>query len=339
MTAQVLERLHDLYDKAVELLDKGHLVRAAENFGRAAEVSRALGADSLVTAFLQLRQGNTLCVFVCEAAPETAHTLETVPNLAPHLAECIALYAGAVEALERRRVEDTLMPGKCAAAEEAWLTGHIRRVTPHVPAAAAAGLGALVGYEQFMRAAGDVSAVLLNAGPFSPECSAAQLQAFAAHVVQATVLMQLPRRHSDFAMGTEAKFINAFSSVVDMGDANGLDERLVQLLTAAWQRLQHSGVLPTRHLELSNRLEAPKDRAFKAAVQESLNAPGLRSCALDGCSAKEAHPAHFKRCAACSTVVYCSKEHQVAGWPSHKKACKAACKAAAAADEAGPSGA
>ena len=77
-------------------------------------------------------------------------------------------------------------------------------------------------------------------------------------------------------------------------------------------------------------------------MKESLNASGLRSCALAGCGAREAHPAHFKSCAACRAVVYCCREHQVAGWPAHKKACKAARKAAAAADVedgAGPGGA
>ena len=79
---------------------------------------------------------------------------------------------------------------------------------------------------------------------------------------------------------------------------------------------------------------------IQAALQRSLTAPGLRSCALDGCGAKEAHPAHFKSCAACRAVVYCCREHQVAGWPGHKKACKAARKAAAAEEDgAGPSGA
>jgi hypothetical protein len=57
------------------------------------------------------------------------------------------------------------------------------------------------------------------------------------------------------------------------------------------------------------------------------------------------HASQFKRCAACSTVVYCGKACQTADWPAHKAACKAARKAAAAAaaqhelpdDAAGPS--
>ena len=140
-------------------------------------------------------------------------------------------------------------------------------------------------------------------------------------------------------MTIEAKFTNALRSAVAFGGVRGLDTGLVQLLAGAWQRLQRSGVLQTRRIEERMGASAPTEQAFLAAVDKSLTAPGLRSCALDGCGAKEAHPAHFKSCAACRAVVYCCREHQVAGWPGHKKACKAARKAAAADDEAGPSGA
>ena len=121
--------------------------------------------------------------------------------------------------------------------------------------------------------------------------------------------------------------------------ACGLDMRMVQLLADACQQLQRSGVLQARQIEAGIRVQAVMQHAHIATVASSMHAPGLRTCALDGCGAKEAHPAHFKSCAACHAVVYCCREHQVAGWPSHKRACKAARKAAAAEDEAGPSGA
>ena len=70
----------------------------------------------------------------------------------------------------------------------------------------------------------------------------------------------------------------------------------------------------------------------------SMAAPGLRRCALASCGAKEAHPSHYKACAACRGVVYCCKEHQQQHWPSHKAACKAARKEAAEAAASGPSG-
>ena len=70
-----------------------------------------------------------------------------------------------------------------------------------------------------------------------------------------------------------------------------------------------------------------------AQAAQNKGAP-LRACALPSCGAREAHVAHFKKCSACSQVVYCSKQHQTEHWPAHKAACKAARKAAsqAAAD-------
>ena len=56
-----------------------------------------------------------------------------------------------------------------------------------------------------------------------------------------------------------------------------------------------------------------------------------------GVGAREAHPQHFKRCAACRTVAYCSRKHQVADWPGHKAACKAARQAASMRSKSTPS--
>ena len=152
-------------------------------------------------------------------------------------------------------------------------------------------------------------------------------------------MMQQPRRYGGVAMSIEAHFTNLLRNAVVEAGSSGLNARPVQLLTVAWQQLQRSGVLQARHIEEMIESQAAAQRKVEAAIENSLNAPGLRRCALLGCGAKEAHPAHFKSCAACRTVVYCCREHQVEGWPGHKKACKVARTAAAAADEAGPSGA
>ena len=126
--------------------------------------------------------------------------------------------------------------------------------------------------------------------------------------------------------------------MVEKASGTGLDARLVQLLEGAWLRLRRSGVLQARGIEASC-TSLPDGQAYTAAIMNTLSAPGLRHCALHGCGAREAHKAHFKRCAACQAVVYCSRECQATDWPAHKEACKAARKAAAAAEEAGPSGA
>ena len=194
-----------------------------------------------------------------------------------------------------------------------------------------------------MCAAKNAVDVIARARRFAAECSDAQSLSFAQHVVHAAELLSQPRRHNGLVIPTEAEFTGELRDAVANAGVYGLNARVAQLLAGAWQRLQRSGMLQTRQIESTIRETEAGHHAFYATVKKSLTAPGLRSCALPGCGAKEAHPAHFKSCAACRTVVYCCREHQVAGWPSHKKACKAARKAAAAATEeengAGPSGA
>ena len=336
-SSDIFARVETFAAKADELGRKGHLLRAAENSGRAAEAARPLGADNLVMLAFQLQRGNVLCAFAA------ANAVADPQTCAAHRAEGVALLSGAVEALERRRVAGTLLEGKCAAAEVAWSTHEIQRDNADVPDAKAASLVALVGYEEYLRGAAHALDVLSCARLFAAECSDTQFQSFAQHVVHAVELMQQPRRHGDVILNTEEMLTDRLRDAARGAGANGLDARLVQVLAGAWERLQRSGVLQARrieeHIESSRR--AHVQEAIRAAIHRSLNAPGLRSCALEGCGAKEAHPTHFKSCAACRTVVYCCREHQVAGWPAHKKACKAARKAAAAADEddAGPSGA
>ena len=335
MSSDILARVHAFADKADDLSHKGHVLRAAENYGRAADSARVLGEDNLVALELQLLRGHKHYMYAMWALDTTTDR----SILAAHRAECITLLSGAVEALERRRVAGMLLEGKCSPEEEAWCADQWRCINPHWPAGVAASFAAMVGYEQFLHAAINASNVLANAHVFSAECSDTLFEFFAQHVIRAAELMQKPRRIRTVAMATEATFVRMLRETVAKGDANGLKMRLVQLLARAWQRLERSGVLQSRRVEEAIEAGAPTQRACNEAVERSLNAPGLRICALPGCGAKEAHPAHFKSCAACRMVVYCCREHQVEGWPGHKKACKAARKAAAADDEAGPSGA
>ena len=333
MSSDLLARVEAIYGKAAELSKKGHVVRAAENYGRAAEAARALGADNIVAVSMDLQQGVMLSAY-CTAAPQGTADPRTI---AAHRAQSIALLSGAVTALERRRVAGTLLEGKCAAAEEAWFARVLRRL--NVPPAEAASQATISGYEQFVQAASAVMLVLMDARSFAAVCSAAQFQAFAQHVVHAAELMQQPRRRGESALNNDAQFAFQLRSTVARGAATGLDARLVQLLAGAWERLQHSGVLQAVRVEERVGTFISAGRPVGSAIQSSLNAPGMRHCALPGCGAKEAHPAHFKSCAACRAVVYCSREHQVEGWPSHKKACKAARKAAADDDAGGASSA
>ena len=336
MSSDVVARVLAFEKKADALYEKGHFLRAAENYGLGAEAARTLGTDNLVAAHMLLRRGEMFSTYAMVA--DTGHTAEPCA-LAAFRSEFLTLLSGVVEALERRRVAGTLLEGKCAAAEEAWRAAWGQRQCPPMLAAEAARLATLVGYEQFLHAASICLSMLKAAVLFAAECSDAQFQSFAQHAAHAAELMQQTQHH-DVVLGTEANFARKFPVVVaQVEGSSSLDVRLVQLLAGAWQRLQSSGVPHARGVvERVTTASEQQITEFLAAAHGSLTVPGLRRCALPGCGAKEAHPAHFKSCAACRIVVYCCREHQVAGWPAHKKACKAARKASAA-EEAGPSGA
>jgi len=335
MSSDGIARVQVLYRKATELSNKGHLLRAAEIYSRAAEAARALdsGPDNLVTVGMQLYEAAARLNYI----PAATKSAVDAHVLAAQRADSVSLLSTAVATLERRRVAGTLLEG--TAVEETW--NAVEWTDAHHPAAEAASRAKLVGYDTFLRAAHSILCLLINAWLFS-ECSATQFQAFAQCVVHAADLMQLPRCLGTPALlDEEVRFTQRLSYVmtdesgVPFLHTRGVDARLVQLLTGAWRRLQRSGVLETRGLlgeGVLLEMSTSSDKRL-AALRAAMAAPGLRTCALAGCSAKEAHPQHFKRCSACKLVVYCSKEHQLEAWPAHKAACKAARKAAAAASD------
>jgi hypothetical protein len=340
MSSEDLARVRKLHRKALELDKKGHTLRAAEIYGRAADAAARIlepGPDNLVTVGLLRCQA----VMVSAYCGNVANTNGTVdPNvLAAHRAEVVALYSTAVAALERRRAAGTLLEGKCTAAEEAYEGAYLRESS--CPPAEAASLAKLVGYGTFLLAARHVQDVLRNAFFFEGECSAAQFETLTQFVVSAADLMQLPRSHGTNEYYADVCFSKTFFEAVPhlLSGTRGLDTCLVQLLTDASQRLQRSGVLEVRGIldERRHLMVNASHQKKVAAMNSAMSAPGLRSCALEGCGAREAHPQHFKSCAACRTVVYCRREHQMEGWAEHKVACKAARRAAAASDGgAGP---
>jgi hypothetical protein len=66
-------------------------------------------------------------------------------------------------------------------------------------------------------------------------------------------------------------------------------------------------------------------QAAEAAAQRAdadIARQGLAVCARGGCGAVESCPKAFKTCARCHSVVYCSRDCQLAAWPSHKRDCK-----------------
>ena len=331
MSSEVISHALALYLKAEELESKGHLLRAAEYFGRAAEAARSLdpSEENCATLGIQCCQAAMLGTYCADAL----NSKSVDPGqLAAHRAASVALLAGITAVLERRCVAGTLLEGKCTAAEEAWMaTTSLREIPP----AEAASVRKLVGYHTLIFTAVHVFDVQLYAFAFAGECSATQFESFAQFVVHAMDLMQQMCPGHVHPLAMEATFAISLSKNVTRLASRGLDPHLAQLLTDAWLRLLQSGVLQQRGLldERLIRSMCARSNSFAETVKSALSAPGLRRCGLASCGAREAHPQHFKSCASCRRVVYCCREHQVADWPAHKAACKAARKTPAASDK------
>ena len=209
MSSDVLSRVLALHNKADELARKGHLLRAAENYGCAAEAARSLGVDNLVMLHMQMCQGSCFAIYVAKATkfPDKADP-DTVAELRTAF---VTLFFGAVEALERRRVASTLFEGKCAAVEEVWFSRRCLQwqlEKPNTPAGS-------VGYWNFLEAATDVL-YLLATHDCVAGCSDVQLQSFVQHVVHAGEWMQQPRQNNTTGpLQVESAFAALFDSAVD----------------------------------------------------------------------------------------------------------------------------
>jgi len=243
MSSEVLARVRTFYRRGKQLSDKGHKLRSAEYYGRAAEAASSLGPDNLVALEMQRCQAAVLLGYHQVALMEAEKNDTAEPRQLGFAALCtdvVALLSTVVAALARRRVAGTLLEGKCAAVEEAhnaqkWKdAGH--------SAANAASAAKLYGYNTYLCAADAVLSLLINSHLFSAACSAAQFEAFAQHVVDAADLMRQAHSYGMMVIAMERHFSEILSRAVSAYDLGkqGLDARLVQLLTDAWERLQRS---------------------------------------------------------------------------------------------------
>ena len=313
-----------LTNKGNELMYKSHFARSAEKFGAAADAAQALGhADCLITANLRAHAANMLLSSTQAPGVSLDDKVAIFLRIPP-------LLRSAIPMLLRRKAAGTLMAGACRPHEVEWsrLTwGHWSEIE-----AAAAGLldwewkAPYVGYEAYLTAA-TVALYFLSVGanPNSPEAAA-----FVRFAVSAVDVMseQSARVRSREPLDCEYLFASCMMQFHD-SIIFSADLAVRQLLQDAWARLQQSNVARDHDLIRLCIARAPKVAALLASEQVPYAPDMLRGCALDACAAREVHPGQYKKCAACLAVAYCCREHQVAHWPSHKAACKAARKAAA----------
>jgi hypothetical protein len=259
-------------------------------------------ASTLVNAAQQLKE------------PDKARILRTLAQL-----------PGVIDVLERRRMAGTLLFGKCAPHEVEWARRLARKVLDGTDdASTTAAWAQHIGYDVYLKAA---RLALLDLHyrheVFPTEEQKPEVVSF---VISALYLMCAPRPIEDVPSYAEATLLETVRYV--LGSAT-LCRVHHDALRAAYRRLLASGAIARRRMEVTAQIHTAHCLEADAKAHADNAARGLQSCAH--CGAREVHVAQFKRCSACKTVVFCCKECQLANWPAHKTACKAARKAAAGA--------
>jgi hypothetical protein len=318
MTATGLSVLLALDKKAFELCKKGHYARAAETYDAAVLEAQALGqTNCLITATLQLEAAGTW--YTHAFAPGV---LDADRDAALNRAALYLRLAHPVLVL--RNAAGTLQPSKCRRGEEVW-----NKTRPHFGSAAGR-LGPFIGYDAFLSAAAlEMQVHDFGQGESHPQ-EAAELVSF---VVSAVDLVLQPQQTFGCPVPGEIAFVNALRRKYGSIISSAAAPRFVALVDA-WRKLISSGVLSERGLDLLCSVTDRSCAHMMAAAHMRHSSAVLRTCALEACTAREVHALQFKHCGGCRAVAYCCREHQVADWPSHKEACKAARKAAAQSDAA-----
>jgi hypothetical protein len=232
--------------------------------------------------------------------------------------------------VERCRLADTLLYGKCAPHEVEW-SRQLWLASGGFAASAYASVAQLVGYETYLMVAGLGLAWLYDAyKPMAARVApptAAQTQQIISCVETALGYMRRRRPDVHHSFGYEGELLNQVRGLV-LHPLGYISDMHHDALSAALGRLEANSK-DIAEFEDMLQLARRGDQRSKARAQADKAAHGLQSCAH--CSAQEVHVDQFKRCAACKGPRFCSKDCQRADWPAHKAACKAARKAAAAA--------
>jgi hypothetical protein len=342
MAAVDVSRVVALTNKALALKSKGHFAGAAEKYAEAVTAAQALHQpDCVVVAQLQASHANALVGHAQMAGVPEARRVEL------RRSAFLELLPPAMASLERRMAAGTLLAGACRPYEVAWCaakTVHANALTANMPDAAMrvtstaeelSAWTAYVGYNAYITTAAIALELcafatnLSNAGTLN--LTEATADACSVFVERAFDMMQL---RTGPVNSIEVPLVrNAQTDVEEQQRFFHATCKWHARILAAWRRLQSSGVLQRRGiLQCMSGVVAYNTHVIATAAATAA-ARGLHFCALPTCGAQEVHASQFKRCSACSGVVYCCKEHQVQDWPAHKAACRAARKAAEAADD------
>jgi hypothetical protein len=349
-----LAALVALTHRGDDLGESCRYAHAAEKYAAALDgvMAWSTGADCLVAAYLRGLRASVL------SQHAQAPTLPLADALAARQTATDELLLPAAAALQARCAAGTLMPpAALRPVEDAFFRAYRASTTERnsradgQPSAADAwtqhmGYGTFVLVAQVAVVAVYMAAMHPALWPMRDAADLARLLSFVADALvllrqsSAAVLRSSHVRAEAQLVGTMQKLESA--GVLPANGGAGGAALLARVLREPWEALKRSGTLERRLLTVQGggvqEVQKFVAAARSAAATSVAAQGGLRACALATCGVREVHAAQFKRCSACNGAIYCGREHQVADWPNHKVACRAARLAATAAAAAAEGG-
>jgi hypothetical protein len=324
--------LRALFDKGAELYETAHFARAAEQYTRAADAARDLGfEDCLLVACMQ---GELAKALLNHAAMLGMQSTESIDVRRRVFCELLPV---TMSLLQRRKDACTLVfegqrPHEVAFAVEPERTSAAQRGET-LSAAREAYIALTIGYGTWINVASSSLHILTHIS--AADLAATQQQLAASSAFAEDALDFVAAMHKLPALQHRRPSLSESALVNLLRDSSGHDllagsDPVFAPVRQGWLRLQRSGILQARGFDAGIERLSNSAPAFLQAFLAAKDPTGLQLCALGSCGAREVHAAQFKKCAACKTVLYCGRACQVADWPAHKAACKAARKAAAA---------
>jgi hypothetical protein len=331
MAAVDVSRVVVLTNQAVTLKRKGHWARAAEKYADAVAAAQALQQpDCLIVACAQASHAHALLGHAETAGVLQARRVELLRTA------FLEVLPAAMATLQRRLAAGTLLPSACRLYEVAWCAAeiaHCDALAANLPNAAAVRVAsctaeeisawaAYVGHEAYMLNAG-IALQLCAAGTDIP--TARMLNLPEATVRACSVFVEsafdmIIQLRTTLAGKLEVVLVrNALKVIEKEHRFCATSSEWHARILAAWRRLRSSGVLQRRGLLHGASVVSVCNMHAADTAAATAAACGLRVCALGTCGEQEVHASQFKRCGACSGVVYCCKEHQVQDWPAHKR--------------------
>lgn len=327
--ADAVDNVIALTKACLKLRVQMHCERCAEKLQSAIAAARALGFDD--------------CLIVASLTAELAHTsmvrdiLQNPSRPAPPfatLAQTFALLRSSATVLRRRRDAGTLQP--CRPEERRFGCAY-----GGVIESDSAVLEQLFGYVAYLHLCNSFIGMLTLAVQECAPCEQTRemLAVWCDLLDDTVILVAAPRLLPGSRLACEARLYDSVQDMIGTLGGSEYYSQWQQRVSAAFARLQESGVVEARGLQQPAFTDTERSSAERVAIaalvarNEAAAAGQLKRCSLASCGVEEAHIAQFSKCAVCRAAVYCCTEHQAADWPAHRAACVAPPPRAAAASQ------